>query len=132
MWSAGGVPTRLEQSEIKSLIADLRRGDFDVALTGSQDSPAVESYLERFRRGASYNTGGYASAPFEGALDAALRLVNPAARARELQRAESILAADHAVVPLIEEVARNLVSRRVVGWVDNAPDIHLSRYLALP
>jgi oligopeptide transport system substrate-binding protein len=131
MWTAGGAPTRLEQSEIKSLIADLRRGDFDVALTGAQDSPAVESYLERFRRGASYNTGGYASAPFERALDAALRLAEPEARARELQRAESILAADHTVVPLIEEVARNLVSRRVAGWVDNAQDIHLSRYLAL-
>ena len=44
-----GAPARIEKSEIKSMIADLRRGDFDVALTGAQDTPTVEAYLERFR-----------------------------------------------------------------------------------
>ena len=131
MWGSVGAPTRLEQSEIKSMIADLRRGDFDVALSGAQDSPAVESYLERFRVGSSYNTGGYANAHFESALDSALHLVDTAARAEALNRAESILARDHAIVPLIQEVARNLVATRVAGWVDNPMDIHLSRYLSL-
>jgi len=131
MWSAIGAPARIEQSEIKSMIADLRRGDFDVALTGAQDTPAVEAYLERFRLNSSYNTGRYANAVFETALDAALRLPLAAERARALQSAERVLMNDHAIAPLIEEVARNLVSSRVTGWVDNPGDIHLSRYLAL-
>ncbi len=131
MWTAVGAPSRIEQSEIKSMIADLRRGDFDVALTGAQDTPAVEAYLERFRRESSYNTGRYANPAFETALDAALRLPLASERARGLQAAERVLMNDHAVVPLIQEVARNLVSSRVGGWVDNPGDIHLSRYLSL-
>jgi oligopeptide transport system substrate-binding protein len=34
-------------------------------------------------------------------------------------------------VPLIEEVARNLVRPNVEGWEDNPLDIHLSRWLRL-
>ena len=131
MWTAIGAPARIEQSEIKSMIADLRRGDFDVALTGAQDTPTVEAYLERFRRESSYNTGRYANPAFETALDAALRLPLAPERALGLQAAERVLMNDHAVVPLIQEVARNLVSSRVTGWADNAGDIHLSRYLGL-
>ena len=131
MWSSAGAPARIEQSEIKSMIADLRRGDFDVALTGAQDTPTVESYLERFRRNSSYNTGRYDNPAFETALDAALRLPLAAERGRGLLAAERVLMHDHPVVPLIQEVARNLVSVRVSGWVDNPVDLHLSRYLAV-
>jgi ABC-type oligopeptide transport system substrate-binding subunit len=131
MWTAIGAPARTERSEIKSMIADLRRGDFDVALTGAQDNPTVEAYLERFRRDSSYNTGRYADPAFETALDAALRLPLAAERARGLLAAETVLMHDQPVVPLFQEVARNLVSARVTGWVDNPADLHLSRYLAL-
>ncbi|MCU0758243.1 MAG: peptide ABC transporter substrate-binding protein [Steroidobacteraceae bacterium] len=131
MWTAAGAPARPEQSEIKSMIADLRRGSFDVALTGAQDTPATESYLERFRPDSSYNTGRWENPAFVTALDAALRLPDPAARAQGMLAAERVLMHDHAVVPLYQEVARNLVARRVRGWVDNPGDIHLSRYLAL-
>jgi oligopeptide transport system substrate-binding protein len=131
MWSAAGAPTQLDRSEIKSMIADLRRGDFDVALTGAQDYPTVESYLERFRAGSSYNTGRYAGPQFEPLLDAATQMADPAARAQGLQAAEAVLSREHPVVPLIQEVARNLVATRVRGWVDNPSDIHLSRYLSL-
>jgi ABC-type oligopeptide transport system substrate-binding subunit len=131
MWTAVGTPARIERSEIKSMIADLRRGDFDVALTGAQDSPTVEAYLERFRRDSSYNTGRYANPAFEAALDAALRLPLAPDRARGLLAAETVLMHDQPVVPLFQEVARNLVSTRVTGWIDNPGDLHLSRYLAL-
>ena len=131
MWTAAGARTVLEQSEIKSLIADLRRGDFDVALTGAQDTPAVEVYLERLRDGSSYNTGGFSSPAFEALLDSAQQMTDPLARARELSRAELTLNQQHPIAPLLQEVARNLVSVRVIGWLDNAEDIHLSRYLAL-
>jgi oligopeptide transport system substrate-binding protein len=131
MWTRAGAPARIAQSEIKSMIADLRRGDFDVALTGAQDTPTVEAYLERFRRDSSHNTGRYANPEFETALDAALRRPLAPERARGLLAAERVLMHDHPVVPLIQEVARNLVSPRVRGWVENPGDLHLSRYLAL-
>jgi oligopeptide transport system substrate-binding protein len=131
MWTAAGAPARPERSEIKSLIADLRRGDFDVALTGAQDTPATESYLERFRPDSSYNTGRWNSPRFVAALEAALQLPGADDRSRGMLAAERVLMHDHAVVPLYQEVARDLVSKRVAGWVDNAGDIHLSRYLRL-
>jgi peptide/nickel transport system substrate-binding protein/oligopeptide transport system substrate-binding protein len=131
MWTAAGLPTVTLRSEIRSLIADLRRGDFDVALTGAQEPPALESYLERFRAGSSYNTGRYAGREFESLLEKALRVADPVAREAAMSVAEKRLAADHPVVPLIQEVARNLVDVRVDGWVDNPEDLHLSRHLGL-
>lgn len=131
MWTAAGVPTVVEKSEIKSLIADLRRGDFDIALTGSAENASAEGYLERFLADSSYNSGQYHSAAFEQALRKAQSLSAPAERRAAVAQAEAMLNADHAVVPLIQEVARNLVSARVGGWADNPDDIHLSRYLSL-
>ncbi len=131
MWTAAGLPTTTFRSEIGSLIADLRRGDFDVALTGAQEPPVLDYYLERFRAGSSYNTGRYFGREFESLLDRALRLADPAAREAALAAAEARLSADHPVVPLIQEVARNLVDARVEGWMDNPEDVHLSRHLRL-
>jgi oligopeptide transport system substrate-binding protein len=131
MWTAAGVPTRVVRSEIKSLIADLRRGDFDIALTGAQDTPSVEAYLERFRAGSTYNTGGYSNSAFERAFDAAQLLAQPEQRGPAIAAVEAQLNQDHAIVPLLQEVARNLVAPQVRGWVDNAYDVHLSRYLYL-
>ena len=131
MWKLAGVNVVLEQSEIKSMIADMRKGDFDIALTGAQDVPSYEAYLERFRRGAYNNTGGYANSTFDAALDRAGMRVDSKQRAAALAQAEAILIADHAIVPLIQEVARSLVAPRVLGWVDNPYDIHLSRWLGV-
>ena len=129
MWSQLGVRTNLAQSEIKSMIADLRRGDFDLALTGAQDPTSYESFLDRFRAASSYNTGRYNSPAFEQAMDVAQQLADPQARTTALSRAEAILQLEQPVAPLIQEIGRNLVAARVSGWVDNPIDIHLSRYL---
>jgi oligopeptide transport system substrate-binding protein len=131
MWTAAGVPTVVEKSEIKSMIADLRRGDFDVALTGSAENASVEGYLERFLADSSYNSGQYRNPAFEQALGKAQAMSDPVTRRRAVAGAEAILNGDHAVVPLIQEVARNLVAPTVGGWVDNPDDIHLSRYFFL-
>lgn len=131
MWTAAGAPTVVEKSEIKSLIADLRRGDFDVALTGSAENGSVEGYLERFLPESSYNSGRYRNPQFVTALTAAQQLSDPVARRAAVTKAEAILNADHAVVPLIQEVARNLVAPHLRGWIDNPDDFHLSRYFSL-
>ena len=131
MWKQAGVNAVLDQSEIKSMIADLRKGDFDIALTGAQDIPAFEAYLERLRSTATNNTGGYQSPDYDRALDVAEQQRDPRARAAALAQAEAIVLRDHPILPLIQEVARSLVSPNVHGWVDNPYDIHLSRWLSL-
>jgi oligopeptide transport system substrate-binding protein len=129
MWKAIGVEATLHRSEIKSMIADLRRGDFDLAYTGALDGDNPERFLERFHSTSSYNTGQYDSARFDGALASARRLANPQDRARALRDAEAILLQDVPVVVLFSGVARNLVAPEVRGWIDNPQDIHPSRYL---
>lgn len=131
MWTALGIPVRIERSEISAMISDLRQGNFDIALTGAQEPPAVEPFLERFRAASTYNSGRYSSREFETALDLALQQADPQQRARGLQKAEALLNRDQPVVPLIEEVARNLVRPNVTGWQDNPLDVHLSRWLRL-
>jgi len=131
MWTALGVPVRIERSEISAMISDLRQGNFDIALTGAQEPPAVEPFLERFRAASTYNSGRYSSREFEAALDLALQQADPRQRAKGLQQAEALLNRDQPVVPLIEEVARNLVRPNVAGWQDNPLDVHLSRWLRL-
>ncbi len=131
MWHQLGVNAVLDQSEIKSMITDLRKGDFDVALTGAQDVPAFEAYLERFRSDSTNNTGRFSNSEFEAALTRAETLADPKQRAAALARAEALLLRDHPVVPLLQEVSRDLVAARVRGWVDNPFDIHLSRWLSL-
>jgi oligopeptide transport system substrate-binding protein len=131
MWTALGIPVRIERSEISAMISDLRQGNFDIALTGAQEPPAVEPFLERFRAASTYNSGRYSSREFETTLDLALQQADPQQRARGLQKAEALLNRDQPVVPLIEEVARNLVRPNVTGWQDNPLDVHLSRWLRL-
>ncbi len=131
MWRQIGVRVRLENSEIKSMIADVRRGDFDVAYTGALHDDDPEQFLDRLRPDGAYNTGAYRSAPFTAALAAARREADPARRREQLRTAEAIALADFPVVPLVYGVSRSLVSPRVRGWQPNPLDIHLSRYLWL-
>ncbi len=131
MWKAIGVDATLHRSEIKSMIADLRRGDFDIAMTGALDSDDPERFLERFHSTSSYNTGRYASQEFDRALENARMIADLDARTTALTAAEAILLADAPVVPLFASVSRNLVSARVSGWIDNPTDVHPSRYLRL-
>ena len=113
------------------MIADVRRGDFDVAYTGALHDDDPEQFLDRLRPDGAYNTGAYRSAPFTAALAAARREADPARRREQLRTAEAIALADFPVVPLVYGVSRSLVSTRVRGWQPNPLDIHLSRYLWL-
>jgi oligopeptide transport system substrate-binding protein len=53
------------------------------------------------------------------------------ARLKWLRRAEDRLLAASVVIPLYYYVSRHLVRPEVIGFKDNAMDIHLSRWLSL-
>ena len=65
------------------------------------------------------------------ALDRAMALPDPAARARAMRVAEAIAMEDAPLIPLYHYVSRTLVAPRVAGWHDNAPNMHPSRTLKL-
>jgi len=131
MWRDLPVAITIENSEVKSMIADLRRGDFDLALTGALDGDDPERFLDRLLPDSSYNTGRYDSADFVALMQAAKHTADPTHRARLLQQAETVVLADAPVIPLYYGVSRNLVAPHLAGFEDNPADIHLSRYLQL-
>jgi oligopeptide transport system substrate-binding protein len=130
MWRAIGVRVNLVNSEAKSVIADVRRGDFDVYYDGAlHDDP--EQFLEILQANGISNTGGYRNSRYDAALAAARREPDLGRRNALLRSAEAIALADFPVVPLVYSVSRTLVSPKVRGWHPNPMDMQLSRYLSL-
>ncbi|MEZ5457752.1 MAG: peptide ABC transporter substrate-binding protein [Steroidobacteraceae bacterium] len=130
MWSQVGVRVELLNSEAKSLIADVRRGDFDVYYDGALfDEP--EAFLDLLQAEGPSNTGGYRSSRYEAALLAAKREPDAERRNALLRAAEAIALADVPIMPLVYSVSRTLVAPKVRGWRPNPMDMQLSRYLSL-
>lgn len=88
-------------------------------------------FLGLFRAGnAEDNRTGWSSPAYDEMLDRAARAA-PAERADLLARAEALLLQDLPVAPLHERVNVNLVAPHVLGFHDNALDVHPLRDLAL-
>ena len=63
------------------MMADVRRGEFDVSYDGAiHDNP--DEYLERLRPGSAYNTGDYRSEAFRAALATAKLEPDPQVRSQ--------------------------------------------------
>jgi oligopeptide transport system substrate-binding protein len=129
MWKPLPVTVELVQSELKSMISDIRRGAFDMALTGALEDDDPEPFLARFLSTSSYNTGGYNDPEFERLFNSALAQADRKDREALLTAAEKQVIDNLPVIPLYVRRSRNLVSPELAGFQDNPPDIHLSRYL---
>ena len=54
-----------------------------------------------------------------------------AQRMKMLEGAEQILLDDYVLAPMYQETKRNLIAKRVTGWVDNPIGYHLTKFLKL-
>ena len=132
-WRAIGVEARITQAENGVAFAAYRNRDFEIgsmAWYGDFNDPVTFLGLLKSDTGAQ-NYGDYRNPAYDALLARAAQEPDVDRRAAILAQAEQRMLDDEAMAPLYFVANRNLVSRRVTGWTDNAPNFHRARYLCL-
>jgi len=130
MWKPLGVEVELYNTETKVHYAELQEGVLQVARAGwLADYNDADNLLNLLKSGIDYNYGRYSNAEFDRLLTEANQTTDSAARAEMLHAAEKIAMDESAAFPIYYYMSRNVVSPKVSGFVDNAFDIHRTRWL---
>lgn len=132
-WRAIGADVRLEQNEAGVAFNAYRNRDFQVGSMswyGDFNDPVTFLGLLKSDTG-QQNYGDYKNPAYDALLAQADQEPDEGRRADILARAEQLMLDDEGMVPLYFVVNRNLVSPKVTGWVDNAPNFHRARWLCL-
>lgn len=132
-WRAIGVDVRIAQNEAGVAFSAYRNRDFEVGSMswyGDFNDPVTFLGLFKSDTGAQ-NYGDYKNPAYDALLAAADQEPDAGKRAQVLARAEQLILDDEAIAPIFFVVNRNLVSRRVTGWTDNAPNFHRARWMCL-
>ncbi len=133
MWREIGVQMRILPTDSQILYARLRKHDFAVASAGwVADYADPKNYLFLFQTSnKELNYGSYSSAKFDSLVDRSDMIREADERARILSAAEQTLMDDIGVIPLYDDVTRDIVSPQVKGWIANPTNFNRSRYLSL-
>jgi oligopeptide transport system substrate-binding protein len=108
-------------------VADaLQSDDYDVALMslGTDTGDPLELFRWLDQRGSNW----ISQPEFNSLIDDATAAA-PSQRATRLSDAEIALLAERSVIPLLAIPAINVVDPKLEGWIPNAADVHLSRYM---
>ena len=134
MWKeALGVRTRLRAEEPRALNQAIA-GGIDVQIFRASwiaDYNDAWSFLQLAQSDFGVNLTGYRRVAFDDCLARAAAANDPARRRAELEQAERLLLADHALVPLYFYVSKHLVNPRVQGFTNNVLNVQYSRRLSL-
>lgn len=133
MWSAIGVEASLFSANFTAHHDALRAGDFDVGRsTWILDFSDPSNILELLDSASEFNVGLYANPDYDALLSEAAQELDLSRRAVILAAAERLAVDDVAVIPLSWVVVRNLVASDVTGLINNAKNVHRTRWLAKP
>jgi oligopeptide transport system substrate-binding protein len=123
----------MENADVAVHYAALREGDFEIARAGwVADYNDPQNFLALFQdKTWTINYSRYDNPAFDKLMDEAADMTDLKARSAVLHKAEAMAIDDAPILPIYFYVSKSLVSTRVKGWVDNAEDIHPTRYLSL-
>jgi len=133
MWKKIGVQAELFNAEVKVHYNDLRAGNFDIARAGwiaDYNDPQNFLYLMETETG-PLNYARFSSVEYDGLMDQANVETDPVKRNDLMRQAEAIAITEMPNIPIHYYISKNLVSKRVQGYVDNTSDRHRTRFLSL-
>lgn len=131
MWARIGVKAELFGAEPAQHMTALHTGDFDVGrATWILDYSDPSNILDLLSQASEFNTGRYVNPAVDQLLAEAQAELDLGARAAILAEVERLVVDDVAVIPLNWVVVRNLVADGIDGIVDNAKNVHRTRWLA--
>jgi oligopeptide transport system substrate-binding protein len=133
-WKAVGADVTLMNLDVKSHYAYLQEGGtFDVARAGwIADYGDPENFLFLcVSTNKTFNYGHYDNPKFDELMKQSYAERDLVKRKQILHDAEVVLMQDQPVTPLMNDAALWLVSSKVKGFVDNAVNFHLTRYMSL-
>jgi oligopeptide transport system substrate-binding protein len=134
MWKVLGAQVTIQNLDTSSHYAYLQQGgSFDVARAGwGADYADPENFLNlQVSTNTSFNYGHYTNPKFDELMKKSYLERDPAARMKILQEAEQLVMNDQPVAPLMNTASLWLVSKKVKGFVDNAVNDHLSRFMTI-
>jgi len=133
MWREAGIITKPLPNEPKTHYNTIQEFNFDVtwaAWVGDYNDPQTFLYLLEGNAGA-FNYSGYKNPEYDRLMSEAKNLQDLKARAAIMARAEQIMLEDVAIIPLTNQVTRNLVGKQVKGYVDNIVNWHRTRFMRI-
>jgi oligopeptide transport system substrate-binding protein len=126
-----GVISRIRLEESQSLYDDFYKLQWDVYCDGmTGDYAGAEPFLV-YHSAAAESGYPWKNAAYETKMAEAAAETDQDARRKLLAQAEQIMLDDFHLAPLYQEVKRNLIAKRVTGWVDNPIGYHLTKFLKL-
>jgi oligopeptide transport system substrate-binding protein len=133
MWQeALGVDVKLTQVEFKSLLQDIDRGDVEVFRSSwVGDYNDAYTFAQYLKSDFGVNLPHYANPAYDALLAQAATELDPGKRRALLEQAESLMLADHPLLPIYFYVSKHLVKPQVQGWYDNVMNVVYSKDLAL-
>jgi len=133
MWEPLHVEVELFNSEVAVHYDALQENDFDgVGRAGwLMDYNDAINMLELLRSDIIYNYGRWANEDFDALLRQSATMTDLEARAEVLREAETIAMSEVAALPIYYYVSKNVVDTNICGFLDNAKDIHRTRWLTI-
>jgi len=139
MWQEIGVQAELFNAETAVHYDALRAGDFEIGRAGwLLDYSDPSNMLDLLKTGTmsdgemnwGNNYGRYTNPKFDELVNQAAAEGDLAKRAELLGQAEQLAMDETAAIPLVYYLAANVVKPNIQGFVDNAKDIHRTRWLS--